>query len=340
MRFFRALLVTSLVFSSLSWAPIIQAAPTEDNPGQLNAAANKKVCDYKQAEVACHARVKVGPDGKPQTGNSPAGLSPQQLRSAYNLGSGLVSTNTTIAVVAAYDNPNIFNDLKTYSTQFGLQQLTNCPVSSGTTARPCFQKGDQNGGASYPVANEGWALEIAMDVQIAHAVCQNCNILLVEASSNSYSNLFAAIDRAVLMGAAVVSNSYGSIEFANQTNYDTRLNYSGVAITFSSGDAGFGPQYPAASPYVTAVGGTTLNLNGTSYTSETAWDGSGSGCSAYSFKPTFQTDTACSNRTIADVAAVADPSTGAAVYSSNRFSGKGGWFKIGGTSLATPVMVI
>lgn len=343
--FVRVLVAGSLILSPFTLAPVAQATPPPAADfGLAQAAAHRPVCDHAStasAEIFCHARVKVDPHGKPQTTSAPAGLSPQQIRSAYNLGSGRVSTNTTIAIVAAYDNPNIFNDLKTYSTQFGLQQLASCPVSAGTTSRPCFQKVDQNGGANYPVTNTAWAMEIAMDVQIAHAICENCNILLVEATSNSYTNLFAAIDRAILMGATVVSNSYGSAEFEGQANYDARLNHPGVAITFSSGDLGLGAQYPAASPFVTAVGGTTLNLDGANYISETAWAGSGSGCSAYSGKPTFQTDSACANRTIADVAAVADPSTGAAVFYSTGTKGKGGggsWFVLGGTSLSSPIV--
>jgi subtilase family serine protease len=311
--------------------------------GQDTASTHRRVCDHEQPEgsAACNARVKVDPSGKPQTGGTPSGLSPAQMRAAYNLGSGVTSVNRTVAVIIAYDNPNIFNDLKTYSTQFGLTQMSNCSVATGTTTHPCFQKVDQNGGTNYPAFNSGWAMESAMDVQTIHAICQNCNILLVEAASNSYSNIFTAFNRAVTMGATVLSNSYSSDEYADQGQYDQYLNRPGIAMTFSSGDAGFGPQFPAASQYVTAVGGTTLNMNGTQVTSETAWSGSGSGCSLYSAKPAFQTDSACANRTIADVSAVADPNTGAAVYFTGAGVGKNGrgsWYVIGGTSLSAPLV--
>lgn len=336
-RYSSVVLVVVLTAASFSLA---QAANPNADFGQAQAASHR-VCDHNVSSnfAACNAHVKVDPAGKPQNNNAPSGLSPQQMRAAYNLGSGKTSVNRTIAIVDAYDNPNAFNDLKTYSSQFGLTQLASCPVSAGTTTRPCFQKVDQNGGTNYPVANSSWALEIALDVQTAHAVCENCNILLVEAGNNNYANLFAALDRAVAMGATVVSNSYSSDEWAGETAYDSHLTVPGVAMTFSAGDAGYGPQYPAASPYVTAVGGTTLNMNGTTYVSESAWSGSGSGCSLYEAKPAFQTDSACSNRMIADVSAVADPSTGAAIYNSYNFRGKGSpWFQVGGTSLSAPLV--
>jgi len=198
---------------------------------------------------------------------------------------------------------------------------------------------NQSGLTSYPQQNSGWSLEIALDVEAAHAMCQNCGILLVEANSASYTNLMSAVDRAVLLGAIVVSNSYGSSEFSGETTYDSHFNHPGVAFTVSSGDAGYGTEYPAASRYVTAVGGTSLFLNGDgSYNHETAWSGAGSGCSSYESKPTWQTDTGCAKRSVADVSAVADPNTGAAVYDTVRYGGQSGWFQVGGTSLAAPVV--
>src|SRR5205814_938828 len=124
-----------------------------------------------------------------------------------------------------------------------------------------FQKVDQNGGSVYPAANAGWALEISLDVEMAHAICQNCSILLVESDSNSFDNLATAVDQAVTLGANEISNSYGGNEFNNESDYDFHYNHPGIAITFSSGDSGYGSEYPAASPYVTSVGGTTLSLN-------------------------------------------------------------------------------
>jgi subtilase family serine protease len=175
-------------------------------------------------------------------------------------------------------------------------------------------------------------------VQIAHGICPDCKILLVEAKSNSFANLMAAVDYAS-SHANVVSNSYGASEFSGETSYDFHFNHVGVPITVSSGDNGYGVEYPAASQYVTAVGGTTLSLSANgSRASETAWSGAGSGCSAYEPKPSWQTDTGCARRTVADVSADADPASGAAVYDSYGSSGQKGWFTVGGTSLAAPLV--
>ncbi|MBI3366791.1 S53 family peptidase [Candidatus Roizmanbacteria bacterium] len=298
------------------------------------------VCERSSAkeEARCHAKVITDEQGRARTSTVPSGYGPTQFVKAYNL-TPTVTSNRTIAIVDAYNHPNILSDLNTYSTTFGIPSMKACSVSSGTSSSPCFQKVDQNGGTKYPSTNSGWALEIALDVEVAHAICQNCNILLVEAASSSYTNLMKAVDTAVAMGATVVSNSYGSSEFSGETSYDFHFNKSGVAFTVSSGDSGYGPEYPAASQYVTAVGGTTLNINlDNTYQSESAWSGSGSGCSAYESKPSFQNDTGCTKRTIADVSADADPFTGAAVYDSVRYSGVSGWFQVGGTSLSAPLV--
>lgn len=285
----------------------------------------------------CHARVVTDHKGKPLVTTAPTGLSPQQLRAAYNLPT-TTSVTRTIAIVDAFDQPNILSDLNVYSTQFGLPTLTACPVSSGTPANPCFEKVDQRGGTTYPSSNGGWGLEISLDVEMAHAICQNCNILLVEADDNYFSSLMAAVDRAVAMGAYVVSNSYGAREFSSETFYDSHFNIPGVAMTVSSGDSGYGTEYPAASRYVTATGGTTLTMSGVSFISETAWSGAGSGCSSYETKPSWQKDTGCGRRTIADVSAVANPNTGVSVYDTLPYSGQVGWFKVGGTSVAAPII--
>ena len=219
--------------------------------------------------------------------------------------------------------------------------MTACANAAALTTSTCFLKVNQSGVAgSYPAVDAGWALEIALDIQTVHATCRNCSIVLVEARSSSYADLLTAVDRAVTMGAKAVSMSWGSSEFSGETAYDSHFATSGVAFVAASGDAGYGTSYPAASPNVTAVGGTSLFFDGSgNYSQETVWSGSGSGCSTYeSRKPAGQTSTACAKRTIADVSAVADPNTGAAVYDTTRYGGKSGWFKVGGTSLATPVI--
>jgi subtilase family serine protease len=269
----------------------------------------------------------------------PSGNGPAQFLKAYEL-SGTASGSPIIAIVDAYDDPNIAKDLATYSATFNIPSLPTCTGAIKNSSVPCFQKVNQRGQTgSYPSANAGWALEIALDVETAHATCQNCRILLVEASSASYANLMTGVDTAVALGANVVSNSYGGSEFSGETAYDNHFNKPGVVFTVSSGDGGYGVEYPAASRYVTAVGGTTLLLNpDSSYASESAWSGAGSGCSAFEGKPTWQTDVNCTKRTVADVSADADPNTGAAVYDSVRYYGQSGWFQVGGTSLASPII--
>lgn len=298
---------------------------------------HQPVCGKKMNEFHCHAHIITDASGIPDVTVSPYGFGPAQFRGAYNL-SGSTSANQTIALVDAYDDPSIFSDVNTYSSYFGIPLINSCPLTQGTTSHPCFQKVNQNGGSSLPAKNSNWALEISLDVEISHALCQNCNILLVEANSPSYSNLLHAVDRAVIMGAKVVSNSYGSNEFSSEIQLDPHFNKPGVAFIFSSGDSGYGTSYPAASPYVTAAGGTTLNVNGNTYLSESVWSGAGSGCSLYETKPSWQTDSGCKNRTIADVSADADPNTGAAIFDSFPYFGFKGWFTVGGTSLASPII--
>jgi subtilase family serine protease len=260
---------------------------------------------------------------------SPSGYGPADLQSAYALGpASSGGSGETVAVVDAYDQPNAELDLAAYRAQYGL--------SACSTANGCFRKVNQSGGSIYPAADSGWGAEIDLDIEMVSAVCPNCHILLVEANSNSISDLGAAVGEAVALGAVAVSNSYGAGEWSGETGYDTYYNYPGVAVTASSGDGGYGVEYPAASPNVVAVGGITLNRAGnTRGWTETAWSGAGSGCSAYESKPAWQTDAGCAKRTVADVSAVADPNTGVAVYDDY---GYGGWLVFGGTSVASPII--
>jgi subtilase family serine protease len=194
---------------------------------------------------------------------------------------------------------------------------------------------NQTGGTAYPSGNTGWAEEISLDVDMVSAVCQNCHILLVEASSNSLSDLLAAETTAANLGADVISNSWGAGESRWEASYDSSLP-SGVAITASAGDSGYGASWPAASPKVAAVGGTSLVADASARGwTETVWNGTGSGCSRYESKPSWQQDTGCAKRTIGDVAAVADPATGVVVYDSYN---EPGWMAFGGTSVASPVI--
>ena len=307
--------------------------------GVAGAVPQQPVCPGPASanSAKCHARVVTNAKGTPQVTPAPAGYGPAQLRGAYGLpGSGPVPQ--TIAIVDAYDHPSIAADLNTYSSQFGL------PLCN--SANPCFQKVNQSGSAAgpFPKSNSGWALEIAMDVEVAHAICPNCKILLVEANSNSLSDLATAVKTAAKLGATEISNSYGGSEFSTELSetYAGAYSQPGVAVTVSSGDNGYGSfGFPAALSSVITVGGTTLTVGaGNAYGGETVWSGAGSGCSLYAAAPSWQSFlTACKGkRGTADVAAVANPSTGAAVYDSVKYQGRSGWFKVGGTSLSAPLI--
>jgi subtilase family serine protease len=264
------------------------------------------------------------------TSATPAGWGPADLQSAYKL-TGFTGT-PTVAIVDAFDDPSAEADLAEYRAQYGLPE---CSTTNG-----CFKKVNQNGvQGSYPAPDRGWSEEIALDVDMVSSACPSCHILLVEATTNSFANLMTAVDTAATSsGVVAVSNSYGANEFSSETLYDSHFNRPGKAITVSSGDSGYGPEYPAASRYVTATGGTSLSTaTGTSRGwSETAWSGAGSGCSAYETKPSWQSvlPSACGRRTISDVSSVSNPNTGVAVYST--YGGDPGWMVFGGTSAAAP----
>ncbi|HEY3502366.1 MAG TPA: S53 family peptidase [Actinocatenispora sp.] len=262
---------------------------------------------------------------------TPSGYGPADVQSAYKLPSS-GGSGQTVAIVDAYDAPTAEQDLAVYRSQYGLPACT--------TANGCFRKVDQNGGTSYPRKDGGWAQEISLDLDMVSAVCPSCHILLVEAKTNSFANLGAAVNRAATMGADVISNSYGGSD-ASDSTYGQYYNHPGVAVTVSSGDAGYGVEYPASSHYVTAVGGTSLKKDSSSRGwSETAWSGAGSGCSTLNTALSGQASagTGCAKRAVADVSAVADPNTGVAVYDSTAYQGYQGWMVFGGTSVAAPVI--
>ncbi len=290
---------------------------------------SKHVCGLAAAGAArCNALVITDGTGAPLATSTPSGYGPTDLRSAYRL-TTTGNASQTIAIVDAYNDPNAESDLAVYRTQFGL--------AACTTANGCFRKVDQNGSTSYPKGSGGWAQEISLDLDMASAICPGCHILLVEATSSSLANLGAAVNTAARLGATTISNSYGGSESAGELDADTNYYYHpGIAITASTGDSGYGVQYPAASPYVTAVGGTSLtHASNARGWSETAWSGAGSGCSAFEPKPSWQTDAGCPKRTVADVSAVANPNTGVAVYDTYH---TGGWLVFGGTSVASPII--
>ncbi len=260
------------------------------------------------------------------------GFRPADLHSAYALPAEAEGAQT-IALVDAYDDPTAEEDLRVYDEEFGLPQCT--------TANGCFRKLNQEGrGAPLPEPEPGWGLEISLDIQTAHSICQNCHIMLIEANSSSLSDLETAEDAAVGQGATEVSNSFGAPGYYETGAFD----HPGVVITASSGDSGTQEpaSYPASSPNVVAVGGTSLTTDEGRWSQETAWYLGGSGCNWFAEAPSWQlslpnwSEVGCgADRTVVDVSAVADPYTGAAVYDS---SGWEGWLTVGGTSLSSPLI--
>jgi subtilase family serine protease len=278
----------------------------------------------------CMSFVLVGDNGKALTSPQVSGLGPADFQDAYNLPSDKNGKGMTVGIVDAFDNPNAEADLQVYRDNFGLPKCT--------TANGCFKKVDQRGGTDYPEGNTGWGLEIALDLDMVSAICPNCHIVLVESNNNHMQSLGAAVNQAVKQGADAVSNSWGGREWGGYTaKWNHRyFDHDGVAITASSGDAGYGVIYPSSSKFVTAVGGTYLHKDSSKRGwTETAWAGAGSGCSGWNAKPAWQKDKDCDKRTTADVSADASPTSGAAVYDTYGFPG---WIVVGGTSESSPII--
>jgi hypothetical protein len=281
----------------------------------------------------------------------PGFLTPELLHDAYEVPDETPAARTqTIAVVDAYDDPTAEADLATYDKQFGLPACT--------AANGCFEKVNQQGEASpLPKVEGGWASEISIDVQMAHAICQSCKVLLVETETEEFSNLGAGVRAAAKLGATEISNSYGGTEEPGDSSLaSASYDHPGIVVAASSGDCGYlntacihdplGANFPADSPNVLAVGGTALAQNAGSWTS-TAWEEGGSGCSEVFSAAPWQNATAgfpatgCgSSRAIADVAAIGDPNTGVDVYDSTPEApgAPTGWGVWGGTSVASPIL--
>ena len=285
----------------------------------------------------------------PLVASGPTGYTPQQIQNAYGVNQitfsgGKVAGNgagQTIAIVTAYNDPNISSDLAAFDKQYGLSAPASLTIDNlgATTTDP------------------GWALETSLDVEWAHSVAPGANIVLVEAPSATLSGLLSAVNYARYQpGVSVVSMSWGTSEFWGESSYDsiftTPAGHTGVTFVAASGDSGAwsGPMYPSVSPNVLAVGGTSLTLAaGGTYGSETGWSGSTGGFSGfdsdwrtYELEPSYQTATLQAVglnygvRTTPDVSFNADPNTGVPVYDSVPYSGQSGWFQVGGTSAATP----
>jgi hypothetical protein len=263
-----------------------------------------------------------------------SGLAPSELQAAYKLPSSTAGGGQTVAIVDAYDDAAAEADLATYRSAYGLEACT--------TANGCFSKVSQTGStSSFPSAEPGWDVEISLDMDMVSAICPKCHVMLVEANSSGVSDLLAAEDEAASRGATAISNSWGTPEFSGEASSDSAFVHAGIPITAASGDWGYDdheigasqPSYPAASPDVIAVGGTTLTAAGnTRGWSESVWAHSGSGCSLYEPKPAYQTHSGCARRTANDISAVAE---GLSIYDSGQSPA---WFTVGGTSAASPII--
>jgi len=276
--------------------------------------------------------------------NGDAGFGATALRKAYGIRALGARTNV-IAIVDATHSGTAFDDVSEYRKTFGLPALTDCTVRgaakggvpSGT--KPCFIQIDQNGVPSQNAATQdtGWAQEIALDLEMASAACPKCSLLLVEGATASFEDLAAAVGTAATFGGVrSISNSYGGSDAsADRFGQYAAAAAAGIAVTASSGDFGFGVESPASFDGVISVGGTSLavDANG-SWLGESAWSGSGSGCSDLNPQPSWQaaSGTRCLGKVTADVAAVADPATGVSVFFS------GGWYVFGGTSASSPLI--
>jgi subtilase family serine protease len=270
------------------------------------------------------------------------------IRTAYGI-TGQGDPSKVIAIVDAYDDPNALSHLNTYRSYMGLHSISSCALSQLTSSpsSPCFTKVNQTGGTKLPSANSGWSNEIDLDLQAASAICPTCSLLLLEATSSTFSNLGTAVTTASNTAHVLaISNSYGTQGDVAQASYAAwnTAAQKGIAVMAAAGDWGYGTSFPASSTDVLGVGGTTLSIDSTGVRNgETAWSATGSGCSSYNLAPTWQFNTQgiisnpCGTmKAVADLSADADPNSGLQIYTT--YSGRTSWWIFGGTSLSTPLM--
>lgn len=272
---------------------------------------------------------------RPRAGSAtPTGMTPAQIRTAYDLPS--TGGWGAVAIVDAYHYPTAASDLAVFSTQFGLPQCT--------TGNGCFQQVYATSNGAAPAVDCGWAQEAALDIQWAHAMAPSAKIILVEAASNSFTDLLAAVDKAnsllTGLGGGQVSMSWGGSEFSSEQTYDAHFGTSQVVYFAASGDTGGKTIYPGVSPRVVSAGGTTLQLDSAgNIASETGWSGSGGGASRFESRPAYQNPVSQivgSKRGVPDYSFDADPNTGVSVYDSTACQGYSGWLVFGGTSVSSP----
>lgn len=323
----------------------VAVVPAQASPASGTASSYRHACatTVPAGYATCLA---VVPDTARSSEIAPAqtagAYGPADLQSAYNLAADAASRGggETVAIVDAYNDPTAQADLNAYRSNYGLPTTTIKVLNQYGATSPL------------PPASgtSGWSIEESLDLDMVSAICPLCQIDLLEANSGDVTDLGTAVDSAAaLPGVVSISNSYGGPESNGETSDDTYYDHPGLAITVSAGDNGYGVQYPAASRYVTAVGGTTLSVDPAAARGwvESVWgnestepgQGTGSGCSAYEPKASWQgsvSDPLCGNRTVADIAADADPATGVEIYDSYDY--RGFVSGIGGTSVASPII--
>lgn len=353
---FAAMVAAVLLLSGVAAAPAIAQQPSWSHRDQ-------RVCSQPGADQARCASIArtIYRNGRPFQARTKAELAAAaaaagvgyfhgaDLRTAYGIAVDQIGDpSKVIAIVDAYDDPNAFTNLTRFRTDQGFTEIQSCTLSqltglASSAGSPCFAKVNQTGGTSLPRRNNGWANEIDLDLQAASVICPMCSILLLEARSASIGNLGTAVTTASNTPHVVaISNSYGvSGDYPQSVApaWNTAA-AGGIAVMASTGDGGYGPEFPASSTNVIAVGGTTVAVDGSGVrSSETAWSGTGSGCSVYNTAPPWQTitpDPCAGNKALADLSADADPSSGLAVYTT--YNGTTGYWIFGGTSLSSPLM--
>jgi kumamolisin len=284
--------------------------------------------------VAAHTNhlIRVGPNA---VGTAPRGETPASIASAYNL-TGQLAGAGVIVIVDAFHYPTALNDFNVFAQQFNLpQEPSTDPLNANNQV---FQVVYANG---KPRNNCGWAQEAALDIEWAHAMAPNAKIVLVEAKTNSFANLFQAVDvGSAIANAQEVSMSWGGSEFLSEAGNDGHFTQSGIVYFAASGDTGGATIYPGVSPNVVSAGGTRINRdNAGNFVSETGWSGSGGGPSKYELRPSYQDIIQAivgNARGVPDYSFDADPNTGVSVYDSTSCQGSSGWLVFGGTSVASP----
>jgi len=327
------LAASTFALASCATDPGDEDQQASDDDGGQDSAPNVCTTGHWQ----CKAHVVVDEHNRVKPAATPSGLGPADLASAYKLNASITST-ATIAIVDAFNYPNAESDLAKYRAQFGLPACTK--------ANGCLRVLNQNGATS-PLpknspAGDDWTVEAALDLDMASAACPTCKLILFEANDDQGNGLFVAQNAAAAAGAVSISNSWGGPSDGTDVSLDSQFfthtqNVNVFVATGDSGNTKTQPDYPSTSAHVIGVGGTTLRRStGTARGwTETAWSGAGSSCSKVIAKPTFQSvvpTAACTRRAASDVAAVANPSTGLAVFN----AGSGGWIVVGGTSASSP----